>query len=350
LQAPDRVPAGLLGSLVILAAVEVFVARSDWIVRRFPATSVGVVAALESDVIEGSEPDVICLGNSRLRDAIAPRVMERELGVSEGKVLNLALTGGTPYDSLVMYRRNSGCLGKARLLIVDFEYHYFARRVSLSPRVSRFATFEDRRRLFRSWHELAPACVGCVWRTFGMREYLRALIVNRPTAGAVVIGDDGRVVWRNPEADSGIDIDRDNAKAAGSYGTDEIDYGYARELQRLIALAKEDGLFVVLLHVPLRQGFVRYLNETCPACYQQCRREFHEMRSGADLIIDWEHGGEIGIGDKEYYDWGHVTDAASRRIGSQIARQLRKSIPDTTPLQDTLVRRHTVFHETPSVN
>ena len=46
-------PFGILTCTLILLGVELFVARSDWIVEQFPSSSLGVIYALESQVIKG---------------------------------------------------------------------------------------------------------------------------------------------------------------------------------------------------------------------------------------------------------------------------------------------------------
>jgi hypothetical protein len=134
LQPWTRWPAGFITCIVVLVSVEIFVARSDWVVTRYPASTLGAFYAVETEVIRDADPAIICLGNSRLRDALAPRVLERELGMAEGAVLNLSLTTGRPFDARILYRRNRAVLRHAELMILDFEYNYFGNVPDLSPR------------------------------------------------------------------------------------------------------------------------------------------------------------------------------------------------------------------------
>lgn len=324
-------PFGLLAGLLILIGTEIFVARSDWIVDRFPASSLGIMSALESEVIRDANPEIICFGNSRLRDGLSPRILEQQLGMPKGTVLNLALTSGTPYDSLVMYRRNREILRHAKIMIVDFEYHYFGKVPELTVRVGRHGTFEDRLRLFESREQLVPALIGNIWHTFGLRDYLRALIMEPSKADTLVISDDGRIIWRDAEADHQIDIKSNIEQHASKYETDKLDSGHARELQRLIALAQKDGVIVVLLHVPVRGEFMEHLKETYPKKYKQLHSQFTKYDFDVDLVLDPEQGDDIGILNESYFDYGHMTDDGSKRFSEWITPQLKRLLKKQSP-------------------
>ena len=322
LQRWQTFPAGLFTCLLVLAGIELFVARSDWIIERFPSSSLGAVYALESQLIQGTEPEIVCLGNSRLRDGLAPRVLEEELGMRKGSVLNLALTAGTPFDSHVLYRRNRTVLRQAKMMIVDVEYDYYIDAPVLSPRIVQFATFHEHVRLFQTRKQLVLALVGGIWRTFGLRDYLRALIIDPDNSNSLVLADDGRIVWRDRELDNRIDVQADIIEQGKVFETIRLDHGHERELRRLIALAREDNVKVVLLHVPMRDEYVRHLKETFPENYRRARVEFQESVFDVDLLLDWEQGGEIGLLDDDYFDYGHMTNAGSEKMTRAVADQL----------------------------
>jgi hypothetical protein len=317
-------PFGLLTCLLILIGVEVVVARSDWIVDRFSVSSLGIMSALEDEVIRKASPEIICFGNSRLRDGLSPRILEQQLGMPKGSVLNLALTAGKPYDSLVMYRRNREIFRHAKIMIIDFEYHYFGRAPEFTSRVGRHATFEDRVRLFEGREQLMPALIGGIWHTFGIRDYLRALMMESSEADTLVIADDGRIVWRDAETDEQINIKSNIKQHASKYETDQLDSGHAQELQRLIAMAQQDGIVILLLHVPVRGEFARYLKETYPKKYEQLHRKFTKYDFDVDLILDPERGDDVGILDQSYFDYGHMTDDGSKQLSEWIAPHLKR--------------------------
>ncbi len=115
------VPKGALFAVVILLAVEVGIARQDWLWDLVLASPSGNITALEEQVNQGADPTVVVMGSSRVRDGISPRQLETELNLHEGSVLNLAVTNGSTFDALTIYRRNRDTLSKAKLLIVGIE-------------------------------------------------------------------------------------------------------------------------------------------------------------------------------------------------------------------------------------
>jgi hypothetical protein len=80
------------------------------------------------------------------------------------------------------------------------------------------------------------------------------------------------------------------------------------------------------LHVPLAERFVRYLNDVVPVRYRRLRSEFRDAEFDVDLVIDWEHGGEIDILDGDYIDYGHFSHAGSEVMSRVTARQLRSLV------------------------
>ena len=315
---------------LILLAVEFFVARSNWLVEQFPRSKLGVINALESRVIEGSHPQIVCLGNSRLRDGISPRLIERELGLPTQTVLNLALPGGMPYHSLIMYRRNRETLRQAKILIVDFEYRYFGFLPQPDARVAQFATHEDRLRMF-SGRKLVAVMASSLWRTLGLRDYIRGFSKILKRRKQLALADDGRVMWRHVERDQHIDMEADFIKRGMNYASDRLDFAHVEELRRLIAMARHDGLKVVLLHLPLRTGFVRYLKGTYPGNYEKFRAEFDRLDFNVELIIDWEKGSDIGLLDEEsYYDYGHFTDEGCSRMSRMVTARIRPLVTPAT--------------------
>ena len=161
-----------------------------------------------------------------------------------------------------MYSRNRGKLSRAELLIVDYELQYYRDHPRLpNDRIQRFATLEERLWMFRGTNDLWPSIIGYYWRTYGVVRSLdgwrRNWFMRQSEA---VIGEDGRVEWRSSamndestaQSDSPAAIGLESSLAAvGSLRTE-----YRNYLLRLVNLAREDRVRVVLVHIPLRDSVV----------------------------------------------------------------------------------------------
>ena len=80
-------PWGALLAVALLLAVEFGLARRDWIWGWWPRSESGVIDAIETQVIAQSDaPSVLFLGSSRVRDAVSPREVEKQLGLKRGAV------------------------------------------------------------------------------------------------------------------------------------------------------------------------------------------------------------------------------------------------------------------------
>ncbi len=339
LQRPTSAPKGCLLALALLLSFELGIARRDWFWHQIPHSHGGVVDAIEKQVIDPApEPKVILLGNSRLRDAVSPRLLEKEMGLPEGAVLNLALTSGTPFDSLTMYTRNRANLSRADVLLVDFELDYFVHGPCLpNDRIQRFATLKERFEMFRGTSDLLPAVAGYGWRAYGVKRSLHGWRKNRFQRQAdAPIGEDGRIEWRRPKKPAGGNGGQDSRPAVTEdverLDTQLADFGSLRtehrdHLLRLIDLAREDGVRVVLVHVPLRDSVVDCARKNHPASYDVLRDALSSLADEADAFFFFESARDVSLPDTEFLDYGHLTkngaSAVTRRLGQRLRSEFR---------------------------
>src|SRR5690606_19064114 len=103
----------------------------------------------------GRRPRILFFGNSRTRDAIAPRLVEAHLGLPEGAVLNLGLTRGTAFDAEVLYRRNRAFLADAEVAFFGVDVIQLDGHLESNERVRRFSTLRDRIERFDGEQRLA---------------------------------------------------------------------------------------------------------------------------------------------------------------------------------------------------
>ncbi|MCK4872989.1 MAG: hypothetical protein KAS72_09710 [Phycisphaerales bacterium] len=333
-------PWGLLVCLALLAVVEFGMARQDWLWSMFPKSPSGIVDVLEEQVIEPApSPVVVILGNSRTRDAIIPAEMEEVLGVPHGSVLNLSLTAGEPYDSYVLYVRNREKLSQARVLMIAIEDWNLNDNQAISERFRRFATLSDRLGA-PDWKDRLSLVAGWVWRTYDARKplgrLLKEMVLRRDRS--VPIGEDGRVVWRTDDPEFGpedVDVSADLDHAYR--GFDPSRSGEARNVEyfrRLIALATEDGLHVLLIHPPFRDKFIDKRDSAYPQARASFRAVLDELaRMPGDIhVLESERASELGIAETCFLDYGHMLASGARIYTRWTATWIRDECGDALAL------------------
>lgn len=309
---------GLAISLGLLLLVEVFVGRSDWIWTYQPRSNAGIVDVLENEVIaKAPNPEVIALGASRLRDGLSPGDLESLLGLNEGTVLNLALTGGRAFDSLLLYERNREKLSQARVAIVSVEVDDVIDGRAPSARVRRFADLDDR--LAWSGHELS-LLAGSLWRTYDARDQIRGLpsSIIRNDNEAPPIADDGRVVWQDEVAVGPVDLDL--APWEDRYVGADPGEGQMRYLDQLIELLQEDGLDIWVIHVPLRDSAADLFEENNAELMAHFQRVVASLDEVAGIDVPWRAGNVENLGPTGFYDYGHPSTEGAEILTKRYAQ------------------------------
>lgn len=322
---PRSAPAGLLLALVLLLGFEFGVARSDWIWGWVAHSDAGVVDALESQVISrADQPQILFMGSSRVRDAVSPRLMEHELGLDEGAVLNLGLTKGTPFDAEVLYERNRDVLSSATLVVFGVEPWQFSRMRRVNERINRFASIDDRLTKFDGPERL-PLLVGALWRTYDSRSagnrFLKTLLVGRPPG--LPISDDGRIQWRDEAQLAELAAKPPQKSARSHWRTFVASEGRFELLTRFIRRLRADDIDVIIVQLPVRNGYWDYANAKYPerVYYYQARLEI--AADGAEVLWYGEAHQER-LRREDFYDYGHLTETGAIKVTAKLADVIRE--------------------------
>jgi hypothetical protein len=120
-----RLPLGLLGLAGLVILIEAALARHDWGFRNHE----GLQWRFRDRAArrEATKVQVLCLGDSLLKYAVVPEVIEARLGLP---TYNLALSGGPPPVSYFLLRHALDSGARPRAVLVDFIPHLLDR----SPR------------------------------------------------------------------------------------------------------------------------------------------------------------------------------------------------------------------------
>lgn len=311
---------GLAWAIVLLLAVEFGLARQDWF-----WTKVGVSAVEEIEqlmIAPAQQPLVVAMGSSRIEYGLAPRVMEASLGLPEGSVLNVAMGGGTAFDALTMYRRNRDKLSQAKLLIVGIDDWYYNAGWPVNPRDARFATWSERLEDYES-PVREKLLFGWLWHTTELQvvasTFIRATALPQP----LVLEPDGRMIKQHDPA-----LTRDNVlpMAEVFYGSYQFQMTRHKQLQKLIDLADEDGLQVLVVQVPLRDEYIDLVQSRWPAEWRRYR-ETAETLKGATVLL-YGKGSAVGMGDADIYDYGHCTAEGAAKFTRLLAKEVDARYPE----------------------
>lgn len=306
-------------ALLLLLAVELGVGRQDWIWQAVRGSDIGLLNLMDRDVIPvAPPPKVLLMGSSRIRDAVPPRYLERYLGLSEGAVLNLGVTGGTPFEALVLYRRHREKLSQAEVLVISAEDWYSNGGIRPGDADRRFATLSGRLSDY-GLEESLGLLVGWVWRTYDARyaieRWMRCQF--RDCEGSAYVGPDRRVIYRREgrlEGPAEVDVTPDLRRFYQNYAWSN---GRLRQLARLIAAARQDGVRVMVVQFPFRDEYLSAVRKQHGQAYDDYLRALRGL-DGAEVLV-FESAGELGIAQRYFRDYGHLTPLGAELMAERLA-------------------------------
>lgn len=112
-----RAPAGLIGALALILAVEGWLGRSPAVPEAGSRLDASWRTAVECASGPEAGAEILTFGDSLIKLGILPRVLESRLGWSS---YNLAVLGGGPPTSHVLLRRVLDAGHRPRLIVVSF--------------------------------------------------------------------------------------------------------------------------------------------------------------------------------------------------------------------------------------
>ncbi|MCW8131426.1 MAG: SGNH/GDSL hydrolase family protein [Planctomycetota bacterium] len=326
-----RVPWTLLAVVAVIAAVELAARLTPNDALMPPNSSWGQVRFVETAVIApASAPRIVVLGSSRMRDAVAPRVLEKALGLPEGAVVNAALGGGRLFDALLVYERNRAVLKQAKVLIVGLDdWHFSLGAHPLGTLYELEAPMADRLALPEP-----PRNLYALDGVFQLR-------VKMPIAGArlarALSGRPERALWtldahgRLRNSEDRLEPERDRAADARQLAA--LHYLNFRQsklltghLERLVALAKADGLEVILIDPPNSSWYRRVVGEN----YEQACQAYKGLAQETAVKLGvpsyrYEAPEDCGLTDADFRDYGHLTPAGAERFTGFLAGKWKDS-------------------------
>jgi hypothetical protein len=240
--------------------------------------------------------------------------------------VNVSVASGTPFDGLTLYRRNRAKLSRAKLLVFGVEDWYANASYPPSTLDRRFATLSERFGVFDEEGTLS-LLGGWLWRTSDARLPLKALSrsLGRGRPKQAWFGPTGRLVF--PQFDIkefGPDVTNIAETVKRYYEPYTPGRGRFRQLAELIALARQDGLKVLLVRMPWRDAYVDAVSTSHPKELAYSELLVREMK---DVDIElYARNSALGIPDNAFYDFGHLTESGTRLMSPILARRIAASL------------------------
>jgi hypothetical protein len=306
-------------ALSVIGALEIVV-RSNAFWGRVPDSMVGAYGGIQHEIIEKAPitPEIVFLGSSRMRDAVDPRQLEGAMALRPHAVMNLGLTGGTPYEALSYYERNRALLGRAKVVVIGVEDWYW--NGSFPPdEVERLdATFGTRITWYERRHELGDV-IGGLWRTTEVRDELpkwAISFVRRPVPPRFV---DDRLIWR--PASATLEVGPEETDVAAAVSDLLQNYrpapAYESSLTRLFELLEADHVRVIVVQLPMRAAYYDAVQRAYPRAQPYMAERIDALAKRFHFAVQiFTRGTDLGITDNRFYDYGHLTEDGCRRMTS----------------------------------
>jgi hypothetical protein len=297
------------------------------------AGTVKAEARLKQDA---AGPQVLVVGSSLTAAGLIPEQLAGDLGLPASEVKAFSLGGGTPWDALVLFRRNPQLLDTVRLVVFDINHWQLDEAVweIIQNRFLWQATLEERWRA-PGWRKV-DGVADWFWPCFSQRRELRGWLLGvqtlarhaaRPSPGESKPAEN--VYWK------AYDDQQIRARALGDskYAPTAMASGLAamrwspameRSLHELLRLLHERGVRVLLHQQPRHPDYLAWVEEHPEARdnYESYLR-FVRGLTGPDVRVQvWEKPEEVGLGADDFLDYAHLgrpgAETYTRAIGRLI--------------------------------
>lgn len=316
--------------LALLASIEFGIARRDAIWGRIGKSPSGAENALHTVAEQWPVvPKVVILGSSRIRDALAPAILAKSLHLEAHDVINLGITTGGPLDALRFYERHRARWAQAQELIIGVEDWWLDGNKVPTERERRHATLRDRWCNGYPFDIQLDLTVGWCWRTYDARNPLRRLLKSSVLGSRedVPVEADGRLRWR-PEGDVPVSpsISEIHAWVDTVYRDFRVEPRRLRPLDQLLPLAKQDGLRVWLIQVPLHDAYLARVRNAYANPYRLYREEVERRADRDSVRVEvFEEGSSLGIGHDDFFDYGHLKASGAARFSQRFGELVRQA-------------------------
>lgn len=328
----DSEPVGAVRKMMLfvlccVVLLEIVLGRTEFAWRLVPRSALGMLLETEEEIIRPNpNPQVLVMGTSRANGAFLPTVMERELGLRRGEVLNLAIGEQIPFDMLSMYERNRATLSRASLVFLQVDPFQFAVRQKGLGRLRKLASWSERMAfsgrtrmgLVSDYFLQANAALPLV------SLYAGSWLLNGRAPQRAGTDRYGRLAL-----EAIADDHNERIFNARTYRTwiswFYPDFEYSRLFEqhflRLVKLIKEDGGEVVIIIMPTVSDYPTFVREAIGDGYDRFRSRMLQLAAETNAhCLLWDDHRDAGLMFRDFRDWGHLNTPGAEKWSSFISR------------------------------
>ena len=314
------------------------IVRSDgfWIMDQRSTT--GEVSRVAELALKRSpNPEIVFMGSSRFKYGISPLVVGEQLNLPSTDLAVISFNWGKPMDYLYLYRKHRETFRQSRVIVVgvgERDFNWSAEWEETKPRFRQQASLTDRLNVpGQDKPDMIAGWFSKIWDS-------RALI--REYTASYAKGETGSFQQDNLPSDN-LDRAVGNRRSWTIYTRDSIPRNYQPEgypnyigfkdfnfsevqlnkLVELVDLAREDGVQVVLLEMPMSPGTIREI-ATNFAAEDALWRERVESATGLQIVSPPLDENACSDWKECYFDYGHMSALGAKTFSKTLGGWLNE--------------------------
>ena len=323
-----RFPATLCGVVAIIVAMEISF-RLIPEEKLVPGKSrQGEISFMEHKILPNfPAPKIVFLGSSRIRRAIVPKYLDRQLGLPDNSTINLGLASGRVFEALYLYEKNREKLQGAKLVVLNID----------EWQLSSGWVFGSLYEMHAPWSERMMFA-----EATGNRLMLDGVFTTRQKLRVVPEAFSQAMGWRKPSTVDLIFDENNQILPPARKGKDigdtehyktEIDAFYSHfqihpvmlgHVERLAKLVKESGGTFVLMQLPNRDAYQAEVNKQKGAEYAQHIATLKGLAQHLKVpLCLYDHPTDCGLTDASFEDYGHMNPAGAKLFTEYMATLIK---------------------------
>lgn len=328
-QAGSSLPSALIGAAVLIAVIELWLGRLGLHLTHLETANHHFPRTVLHDA---ARAEVLCFGDSLVKQGIVPTVLEQKLGKS---AYNLGISGGTPVATYCVFRQALEAGARPQAVLVDFDPVMISIGANHSARLLA-ETASARDCLDAGWHYRSTdyfAALALAWSlpSVRYRKEVRGLVAVSLTGRPLPAGDSVSEAWNNWRFERGAQLNPSVQVERGRsalwnprYATHmprKCDWRSAYYIERFLALAEANRLPVYWILPPVHPE-IRASWDAGGATefYTRFVQAMEERFTGL-TVIDARCSGSPA---ERFYDACHLDATGARAFTAQVADALNQ--------------------------
>lgn len=274
-------------------------------------------------------PRVLLMGTSFAYYGLHGATFAAEVHLPREDVVNVAVNGGTPFETKYMLARNPQLLSHAGLVVIDLTRSILNTRVSVRPLFYRFASLDERLAL-DTFGDRSAAVIDVALQNlrekrpvdYWAQGLYRLFRPRRPEPPTL---EPPRPLWQMTPEQRSRSLRRFDAVATArrqmsDFGTSSAARVFGDDFARFCT---DRHLRLVILAMPTQDAY-RNAFADIPGALEADKAYFGWLNSYSDraTILIYNTPESAGVSPEEFMDYGHLTEAGAMQVTRTLAKDL----------------------------